>query len=29
MASTYTSRIGLEKQGDGENANSWGLGLNQ
>jgi hypothetical protein len=28
MASTYTSRIGLEKQGDGENANSWGLRLN-
>jgi hypothetical protein len=29
MASTYTSRIGLEKQGDGENANTWGLRLNQ
>ena len=28
MASTYTSRIGLEKQGDGENANTWGLRLN-
>lgn len=29
MASTYTTRIRLEKQGDGENANSWGLRLNQ
>jgi len=29
MASTYTSRIRLEKQGDGENANTWGLRLNQ
>jgi len=29
MASTYTSRIRLEKQGDGENPNSWGLILNQ
>ena len=29
MASTYTSRIRLEKQGDGENANTWGLKLNQ
>jgi hypothetical protein len=29
MASTYTTRIGLEKQGDGENANTWGLRLNQ
>lgn len=28
MASTYTDRIGLEKQGDGENANTWGLRLN-
>lgn len=28
MASTYTTRIGLEKQGDGENANTWGLRLN-
>jgi len=28
MASTYTTRIGLEKQGDGENANTWGLKLN-
>jgi hypothetical protein len=24
MASTYTDRLGLEKQGDGENPNSWG-----
>jgi len=29
MASTYTSRIRLEKQADGENPNSWGLILNQ
>lgn len=29
MASTYTSRIGLEKQADGENPNTWGLRLNQ
>lgn len=29
MASTYTTRIGLEKQGDGENPNTWGLRLNQ
>lgn len=29
MASTYTSRVRLEKQGDGENANTWGLKLNQ
>ena len=29
MASTYTSRIRLEKQGDGENPNAWGLILNQ
>ncbi len=29
MASTYTSRIRLEKQGDGENPNAWGLLLNQ
>ena len=29
MASTFTSRIRLEKQGDGENPNSWGLILNQ
>ena len=28
MASSYTTRIGLEKQGDGENANTWGLRLN-
>ena len=27
--STFTSRIRLEKQGDGENPNSWGLILNQ
>lgn len=26
---TYTTRIGLEKQGDGENPNSWGDILNQ
>lgn len=29
MASTYTSRIRLEKQADGENPNSWGDILNQ
>jgi len=29
MASTYTSRIRLEKQADGENPNAWGLILNQ
>jgi hypothetical protein len=29
MASSYTSRIRLEKQADGENPNSWGLILNQ
>ena len=29
MASTYTTRVGLEKQGDGENANTWGLVLNE
>jgi len=29
MPSTYTSRIRLEKQGDGENPNSWGSILNQ
>ena len=29
MSSTFTSRIRLEKQGDGENANAWGLILNQ
>jgi hypothetical protein len=29
MASTYTTRIRLEKQEDGENANTWGLKLNQ
>ena len=29
MASTFTTRIGLEKQGDGENPNTWGLRLNQ
>ena len=28
MASTYTNRLGLEKQGDGENPNSWGSILN-
>ena len=28
MASTYTDRLGLEKQGDGENPNSWGTILN-
>ena len=29
MASTYTTRIRLEKQGDGENPNSWSDILNQ
>lgn len=29
MASTYSTNLGLEKQGDGENANTWGLRLNQ
>tara|TARA_B100002019_G_C21198802_1_gene562834 strand:- start:203 stop:1198 length:996 start_codon:yes stop_codon:yes gene_type:complete len=29
MASTYTSSTRLEKQGDGENANTWGLRLNE
>ena len=29
MASTYTDSLGLEKQGDGENANTWGLRLNE
>ena len=29
MASTFTTRTRLEKQGDGENANTWGLRLNQ
>ena len=29
MSSTYTSKIRLEKQADGENANAWGLVLNQ
>ena len=29
MASTYTTRIRLEKQGDGENPNTWGSKLNQ
>mgnify|MGYP003110259743 CR=1 FL=1 len=29
MASSYTSRIRLEKQADGENPNSWGLIMNQ
>lgn len=28
MASTYTTRLRLEKQGDGENPNSWGTILN-
>jgi len=28
MASTYTNRLGLEKQTDGENPNSWGTILN-
>ena len=28
MTSTYTTRLGLEKQGDGENPNSWGSILN-
>ncbi len=29
MASTYTNRLRFEKQGDGDNPNSWGLILNQ
>jgi hypothetical protein len=29
MSSTYTTRLRLEKQGDGANPNSWGLRLNQ
>jgi len=29
MASSYTTRLALEKQGDGENPNSWGTILNQ
>jgi len=29
MSSTYTGSLGLEKQADGENANTWGLRLNQ
>ena len=29
MASTYTTRLRLEKQGDGENPNTWGQKLNQ
>ena len=29
MASTFTGSLGLEKQGDGENANTWGLRLNE
>ena len=29
MASTYTSITRLEKQGDGENPNTWGSRLNQ
>ena len=29
MPSSYTTRIRLEKQADGENANTWGLKLNQ
>ena len=28
MASTYTTRIRLTKQGDGDNPNSWGTVLN-
>ena len=28
MSSTYTSRIKLELQADGENANTWGQRLN-
>ena len=28
MASTFTSRIRLTKQGDGDNPNSWGVVLN-
>ena len=29
MSSTYTASTRLEKQGDGENANTWGLRLNE
>ncbi len=29
MSSSFTTRIRLEKQGDGENANTWGTRLNQ
>ncbi len=29
MASTYTSRLRLELQGNGENPNTWGQKLNQ
>ena len=29
MPSSYTTRLRLEKQADGENANSWGDRLNQ
>ena len=29
MSSTYTTRLRLEKQGDGENPNTWGQKLNQ
>ena len=29
MSSTYTTRLRLEKQGDGENPNTWGTKLNQ
>ena len=29
MPSTYTTRIRIEKQADGENPNSWGDILNQ
>ena len=28
MASTFTAKLRLEKQGQGENANSWGTLLN-
>ena len=28
MASTYTTRIRLVKQGDGDNPNTWGTVLN-